>query len=198
MILMIGISAGIAGLRSMLGAGITPVSASEWCVAGITLAAMVLLNVWGGGILRMVCALVGLVVGYVAAGFAGLLGQFAAVGEAPWIGLPSLSHLSWSFDATLIAPFAIASVAAAMKAAGTIAVCQKTNDADWSQARHAVGHGAACWLTASEPRRRGCSAASASTPRRRWSDLRRPRALRAGRSRSQSAACSCCSDSFPS
>ena len=132
-ILMIGMSAGVAGLRSMLGADIAAVATSEWCVAGVTLATMVLLNVWGRGILRMVCALTGLAVGYVAAGFAGLLGQFAAVGEAPWIGLPSLGHLSWSFDATLIAPFAIASVAAAMKAAGTIAVCQKTNDADWTR-----------------------------------------------------------------
>jgi xanthine permease XanP len=132
-ILMIGMSAGLAGLRSMLSADIAAVDTSEWCVAGITLAAMVTLNVWGRGILRMVCALTGLAVGYVAAGLAGLLGQFAAVGEAPWIGLPSLSHLSWSFDATLIAPFAIASVAAAMKAAGTITVCQKTNDANWTR-----------------------------------------------------------------
>ncbi len=77
--------------------------------------------------------LTGLAIGYVAAGLAGLLGQFAAVGQAPWIGLPSLSHLSWSFDATLIAPFAIASIAAAMKAAGTITVCQKTNDANWTR-----------------------------------------------------------------
>src|SRR5713101_3971569 len=132
-ILMIGISAGVAGLRSMLGPDIAAVGTSEWCVAGITLAAMVILNVWGHGILRMVCALTGLAIGYVAAGLAGLLGQFAAVGQAPWIGLPSLSHLSWSFDATLIAPFAIASVAAAMKAAGTITVCQKTNDANWTR-----------------------------------------------------------------
>jgi NCS2 family nucleobase:cation symporter-2 len=132
-ILMIGISAGVGGLRAMLGANIAPVETSEWCVAGITLAAMVVLNVWGRGILRMVCALAGLAVGYVAAGFAGLLGEFAAVGQASWIGLPSLGHLSWSFDATLIAPFAIASIAAAMKAAGTIAVCQKTNDANWTR-----------------------------------------------------------------
>jgi NCS2 family nucleobase:cation symporter-2 len=130
---MIGMSAGVAGLRSMLGSDVAAVSTSEWCVAGITLATMALLNVWGHGILRMVCALTGLAVGYVAAGFAGLLGQLTAVGEAPWIGLPSLGHLSWSFDATLIAPFAIASIAAAMKAAGTITVCQKTNDADWSR-----------------------------------------------------------------
>jgi NCS2 family nucleobase:cation symporter-2 len=92
-----------------------------------------MLNVWGHGILRMVCALIGLAAGYIAAGFAGLLGNFEAVSGAPWVGLPSLGHLSWSFDASLIAPFAIASIAAAMKAAGTIAVCQKTNDAEWTR-----------------------------------------------------------------
>jgi xanthine permease XanP len=132
-ILMIGMSAGISGLRTMLGPDIAAVATSEWCVAGITLAAMVVFNVWGSGMLRMVCALAGLAVGYVAAGLAGLFGQFTAVSQAPWIGLPSLGHLSWSFDATLIAPFAIASVAAAMKAAGTITVCQKTNDANWTR-----------------------------------------------------------------
>ena len=54
---------------------IAAVGTAEWCVAGITLAAMVILNVWGRGILRMFCALIGLAVGYVAAGFAGLLGE---------------------------------------------------------------------------------------------------------------------------
>jgi NCS2 family nucleobase:cation symporter-2 len=132
-ILMIGISVGVTGLRSLLGANVAAVDTSEWCVAGITLASMIILNVWGRGILRMVCALAGLAVGYVAAGLTGLLSQLGAVGQEPWIGLPSIGHLSWSFDATLIAPFAIASVAAAMKAAGTIAVCQKTNDANWTR-----------------------------------------------------------------
>jgi NCS2 family nucleobase:cation symporter-2 len=80
----------------------------------------------------MLCALIGLVVGYIAAGVAGLFQTtFGAVREAAWIGVPLPDHLSWSFDATLIAPFAIASVAAALKAAGTIALCQRMNDADW-------------------------------------------------------------------
>ena len=66
-------------------------------------------------------------------GFAGLIGssQLSVVEQASWIGLPDFSAISWSFDVTLAAPFAIACVAAAMKAVGTITVCQRMNDADW-------------------------------------------------------------------
>ena len=132
-IFVIGLSGGIAGLRAMLGEKALPVSVEEWWVAGLTLATMVALNVWGKGMARMLCALVGLLVGYVAAGFTGMIGgrNIATVEEAAWIGLPAFGHLSWSFDVSLVVPFAIASIAAAMKAVGTITVCQRMNDADW-------------------------------------------------------------------
>jgi xanthine permease XanP len=132
-ILMIGLSAGIAGLRSVLSATATPVLLEEWCVGAATLGAMVALNVWGIGILRMLCTLVGLAIGYTAAIYSGVIdvNALSAVREASWVGVPSFSHLSWSFDPSLVLPFAIASVAAAMKAAGTIAVCQRMNDAEW-------------------------------------------------------------------
>jgi xanthine permease XanP len=131
-ILLIGLSIGISGLRLVLAPGVAPMSAAEWEVAGATLVTMVGLNVWGVGTLRMLCALTGLVVGYIAAGIAGLFATtFVAVQHAGWIGIPLPAHLSWRFDATLIAPFAIATVAAALKAAGTIALCQRMNDADW-------------------------------------------------------------------
>ena len=132
-IFVIGLSGGIAGLRAMLGEKALPVSVEEWWVAGLTLATMVALNVWGKGMARMLCALVGLLAGYVAAGFTGMIGgrNIATVDEAAWIGLPVFGHLSWSFDVSLVVPFAIASIAAAMKAVGTITVCQRMNDADW-------------------------------------------------------------------
>jgi NCS2 family nucleobase:cation symporter-2 len=132
-IFVIGLSGGIAGLRAMLGERAAPVSTEEWWVAGLTLATMIVLNVWGKGMARMLCALIGLVIGYVAAGFAGLLaaGNILTIAEASWIGIPSFGHLSWSFDVSMVVPFAIAAVAAAMKAVGTIAVCQRMNDADW-------------------------------------------------------------------
>jgi NCS2 family nucleobase:cation symporter-2 len=132
-IFMIGLAAGVAGLRSLLGAQAAPVSTAEWWVAGITLATMVALNVWGKGMARMLCTLIGLVAGYAAALAAGLITpkELAVVAQASWIGLPDFRTVSWSFDIALAAPFAIASVAAAMKAVGTITLCQRTNDADW-------------------------------------------------------------------
>ena len=132
-IFMIGWGAAITGLRSMLGGAAEPLRAEEFWISTITLATMVALNVWGTGVGRMLCALVGLVAGYVAAAATGLLAgtQFAAVADAPWIGIPSFSHLEWSFDAALILPFVIASIAAAMKAIGSITMCQRINDAAW-------------------------------------------------------------------
>jgi xanthine permease XanP len=81
----------------------------------------------------MLCALFGLAAGYVAAAAGGLLEgkQFAAVADAPWIGLPGFGHMSWSFDSTLALPFAVACLAVSMKAIGTITMCQRMNDADW-------------------------------------------------------------------
>lgn len=132
-IFLVGLSGGIAGLRAMLGARAAPVSAAEWWAAGITLGSMIAFNVWGRGLLRMMCAFIGLVAGYVAAALLGLFGaeQWQAVAQTPWLALPEFSHVSWSFDAALALPFAIASVAAAMKTVGTLAVCQRINDADW-------------------------------------------------------------------
>jgi xanthine permease XanP len=130
---MIGLSGGIAGLRSLFGASAIPATPAEWWVGTATLAVMAALNVWGTGIVRMLCALIGLVIGYLASGFSGLIdsSMLSAIRDASWVGIPSFGHISWSFDAALVAPFAIACVAAAMKAAGTITVCQRMNDADW-------------------------------------------------------------------
>ncbi len=132
-VFMIGLSGGIAGMRSVFGPTAAPAHMSEWIIGAITLASMIGLNVWGKGQARMLCALIGLVIGYIAAAFAGLIGGniFTVLAQAPWIGLPSFRQVSWSFNVAMIAPFAIASIANAMKAAGTLTICQKMNDADW-------------------------------------------------------------------
>ena len=132
-IFMIGLAAGIAGLRSVLAAEVAAVSGTEWWVAGLTLATMIALNVWGKGMARMLCALIGLVAGYIMAAAMGLVGpaELAAIERAAWIGVPDHRIGSWSFDPSLAVLFAIACIAAAMKAVGTIALCQRMNDADW-------------------------------------------------------------------
>ncbi|HQR53029.1 MAG TPA: solute carrier family 23 protein [Burkholderiales bacterium] len=132
-VFMVGVSAGMAGVRSLLGAQAAPVAAAEWWVGGITFATMVVLNIWGTGIVRMVCTLLGLLAGYAAAAVTGIVGgsEMALVAHASTFGLPDFSTVSWSFDVGLAVPFAIASVAAAMKVMGNITVCQRTNDANW-------------------------------------------------------------------
>jgi xanthine permease XanP len=131
-IFIIGLSGGIAGLRMILGAGAAPMLPAEWIVGALTIGTMVALNVWGKGPAVMFCALIGLAVGYIASAVAGLIDSqaVAAVAATPWVGLPAI-RFERTFDLALAAPFAIASLATAMKAAGTITICQKMNDADW-------------------------------------------------------------------
>ena len=133
-VLMVGVTAGIAGVRTLLGTGDTQqISDAEWVVAIVTLATMVGLNIWAMGLLRMICALVGLVVGYVAAASTGLLSgaQVEMFLATPAFAVPTLSHLSWSFDIALAIPFIIAALAVTLKAVGTVTLCQRVNDADW-------------------------------------------------------------------
>jgi xanthine permease XanP len=153
-IFLVGWSAGIAALRIVLGPEAPALEDAEFWVSAVTLATMIALNVWGRGMVRMLCALVALVVGYLAAAASGLLhsDQFALVADAPWTGVPSFDHLSWSFDGTLAISFSIAAIAVAMKALGTMTMCQRMNDADWvrldmrSAKRGVVADGAATMI----------------------------------------------------
>ena len=132
-ILLIGFTAGLVAVRAMLGEAAQAPSEEEWLVAAATLGVTVGLNIWGSGLSRMLCALAGMTFGYFLAASTGVLSEadLATVAAAQWLGLPRPHLLEWSFDLTLAATFAIAAMAAAMKALGTLIVCQRTNDADW-------------------------------------------------------------------
>lgn len=130
---VIGLSAAMAAVRAFLGAGVAPVTLPEWAVAGVTLLTMIVLNIWGATIARMLCTLLGVMAGYVAAAFAGLLSSdfTPTLNQISWIGVPSFDHMAWSFDPAFALPFAIGSMAAAIKAAGTITLAHRANDSDW-------------------------------------------------------------------
>lgn len=53
--------------------------------------------------------------------------------NAPLVALPNFSVLRWSFDPSLIIPFAISSLCASVKTLGNITTCQKINDLDWKR-----------------------------------------------------------------
>lgn len=145
-VLLVGIASGIVGLRTALaGADASAVPSSvDLGLALTTLAIMVVLNVWGRGKLRLLCVLIGMAAGYAAAWALGRVGaaEAAQLGAAPLFALPTVSHLGWAFDSTLLLPFVVAAVAATSKVMGNVTTCQKVNDADWVRAdMRSIGRG---------------------------------------------------------
>lgn len=127
----------LAGLGVRYGLGINAqqqkINPEYVIVAGVSLVTMVVLNIWSKGYGKMFCVLIGMMVGYAAG--AGL-GIFDLAGTIPEGGLsvvrlPRLQHMGWSFDPVLVAPFAVASLAATLRAMGDVSNAQRINDADW-------------------------------------------------------------------
>ena len=138
--LLVGITSGAVGLKLVLGASVgddaSAGAAAPLWVAGISLAAMIALNVWGRGLLALGCVLVGGALGLAVSFGLDLtrVEHFMPAPGMPVVAFPSLAHLGWSFDASLLVPFAVGAVAAAIKTAGSVVVLQKATDPRWVRA----------------------------------------------------------------
>jgi NCS2 family nucleobase:cation symporter-2 len=133
---VVGVTLGSLGTRYVLGVGTpTGLNRHDLTVTAVSLGTMIILNVWTKGSLRVFCALIGMVVGYVAAALAGILtvADLGPVQAAPLIHLPRLGSGGWSFDLGLAIPFGVAALAACLRAMGDITTCQKINDAEWTR-----------------------------------------------------------------
>ena len=133
-VFLIGVIIGLAALRVLVGEGTSgSLSGRDGIVAGLALAVMIGLNIWNKGQLRLFCILIGMIVGYIAAVATGLLtlADFQSVLQQPLVALPTLAHVSWTFDPELIIPFAVSGLAAAMGTTAVIATYQRTTDAEW-------------------------------------------------------------------
>ena len=135
---------------SMVGLSLLPVSlinffgsqqktgGDSFALMGIgflTLAVMVGLNIWSKGNMKLFCTLIGVIVGYLASILTGIIppGDLHRIAAARFINFPTISHIRWSFDFTMIVPFIIASICSTFKTVGDIVTCQKINDADWKR-----------------------------------------------------------------
>jgi len=135
-VLVVGVTLGALGARNLFGVGATDhAGGADLAVAGLSLATMVAFNVWGTGLARACCALIGMAVGYAGAAAAGLFraADLMAVTDAPFLHLPSLAHPLWRFDVGLALPFAVAALAASLRAMGDVTTCQRMNDAEWTR-----------------------------------------------------------------
>jgi len=133
-IAVVGLSIAVLGVRYGLGGGANTGMTSKYlAILAISLATMVILNIWTKGYLRMFCLLLGMSVGYAASAALGLL-DFSAVIPSEGFRLlrfPSLQLLQWRFDASLIAPFAVVAIASILNLTANVPYAQRINDADW-------------------------------------------------------------------
>lgn len=97
---------------------------------------MVALNVWGRGRMHVFSVLIGLGAGCLIGAALGRLDvhDVARVAAAPLLAVPAWGPVGWSFDATLVLPFLIASVAAVLKVIGNVTTAQKASQAGWVRA----------------------------------------------------------------
>jgi len=133
-IAIVGLSLAVFGMRFMLGiTARSEVQPIYLVIAGFTLVTMIVLNIWTKGYSKLFCVLIGIVAGYVASAFAGIVDFSTLVPEGGLsiLQLPKIASFGWRFDVTLLAPFAVAAVATTLRTMGDVSNAQRLNDMDW-------------------------------------------------------------------
>ena len=108
-------------------------NATEWLIPGATVALMVTINVWSKRDVAIYCVVIGMAAGFLASIWFGLVtsAHVQPILELPVISIPSVFNISWSFDWSLMLPFAITALAAAMSVTAVLTAIQRMTDADW-------------------------------------------------------------------
>jgi xanthine permease XanP len=151
----VGFEVGLIGFKQFLcvvGTLCTRDLTLHLIVATLTVGTMMGLSVWGRGMLRLFCALGGLLIGLAVAAGGGLISPQARleVAAAPLVALPGVPHLGYAFDLSLLIPFLVAGLAAGLRTIGVVTTCQHMNDADWQKPEPRSIQGG-CWPTACRP-----------------------------------------------
>jgi xanthine permease XanP len=133
-IAVVGLLSAVLGARYSLG--ITAAGAIQSIyvvVAGISLATMIVLNIWTKGYTRMFCVLIGMGVGYAVSAAVGILDWSAAIpaGDLDLVRPPHFRFMQIRFDPTELAPFIIVALAGTLHLMGNISTAQRINDDDW-------------------------------------------------------------------
>src|SRR6516225_10046049 len=136
-VVIVGLQLGVIGIGELLGVEHIhrPAFPYHLMVSGLTLATMCGLSVWGRGIARLICSLLGVVVGMVASVAAGLVpaDSMRSFADAPIFAIPQPHYLAYDFQFRLIPAFLMAGTAAMLRTVGVITTCQKINDLDWKR-----------------------------------------------------------------
>jgi NCS2 family nucleobase:cation symporter-2 len=134
---IVGIQLGVIGIGDLLGVENMDRSTlgAHLVVGALTLAMMCALSVWGGGIVRLICSMLGILVGLAASFVLGLVSadRMSSFLATPIFALPAPDYLAYDFRFSLIPAFLMAGTAAMLRTVGVITTCQKINDSDWKR-----------------------------------------------------------------
>src|SRR5690348_5577524 len=134
-ILLIGIYVGVLAIRAAFGldaASQATATPAELAIGGATLALMIGLNLWARGTLRMLCAITGVICGYLLAVALGAFDPAAmrVLTGAAVFALPHWAPTLPAFSLDLLVPFCAAALICTLRGMGDVATAQKINDRD--------------------------------------------------------------------
>ncbi len=88
---------------------------------------------WGKGLPKLFCSLIGILAGYVATAGFHVFPQsfFTDYAAAPACVVPDPGFLSYAFAPSFMVPFAVAGLASGLRVIGALTTCQQMNDAAW-------------------------------------------------------------------
>ena len=131
---MVGVSVIKSSVSSLFGLNFhgDAVGGLEIAVGFFSLLVMVLCNVWGKGLIRMYCLLIGMVAGWVAAVI--FIPEYRfnmnAFQNTPFIALPTMPWgvKNISFQWNLIIPFVVIAISGSLKSFGNLLAAQKISE----------------------------------------------------------------------
>ena len=134
-VFIVGLQLGIIGIGEVLDVQheMLPAFPIHLIVTISVLVVCIALSIWGRGVWKLICSIIGLGFGMSAAVAAGLIDpeKLAAVANSAWIEVPHPSLLDHGFDLGLLPAFLAAGAAAAFRVVGVVTTAQRINNAAW-------------------------------------------------------------------
>ena len=136
-VVIVGLQLGVIGIGDLLGVEHIerPTFHYHLVVGFLTLAAMCAFSVWGRGVVRLICSMLGIIVGMIGSLAFGLVSTDDMAGfiNAPMVAIPDPHYFAYDFRLSLVPAFLMAGAAAMLRTVGVITTCQKINDSDWKR-----------------------------------------------------------------
>ncbi len=136
-VLIVGLQLGLVGIGELLDVKDEHQTyfAHHLIVTTATLAICIYLSIWGRGVWKMTCSLLGLVVGMIGAYLVGIFSpaNLSTLADAPWFAVPVPLLFDLKFDVSLVPAFLAAGIAGALRSVGVLTTCQRLNNSAWQR-----------------------------------------------------------------